>query len=158
MAAPIGKVGKAGKAVILRNPGGTEKLTLVQDWYTHYPEPGYVMVHNVYTSVNPVDCYQRSGAFRVQYFPKARRRTRACASAWCGRTRVLSSVAFVQVLGSDVAGTVVQAPAHSQARGAARRGAAVLAAAPQPWSSRALGRRAASARALRRAAARTAPR
>jgi hypothetical protein len=70
MAAPIGKLGKAGRAVVLRGQGGPEKLTVVKDWYCAHPAPGEVMVHTVSTSVNPVDIYQRSGTYKLQFFPK----------------------------------------------------------------------------------------
>ena len=69
MAAPMGKVGKAGKAVLLKKPN---QLLVVRDHYAQPPAPGELLVHNVYTSVNPVDTYMRSGALNVQFFPKVR--------------------------------------------------------------------------------------
>ena len=73
MAAPIGKLGKAGKAVVLRGQGSTDKLTLDKSWYCAHPGAGELMVHTVSTSVNSIDCYQRSGGAKLQYVPKARR-------------------------------------------------------------------------------------
>ena len=73
MAAPIGKLGKAGRAVVMRNTGRADAvLKLERDWYCAAPGPGEVMLHVVSTSVNPVDTYQRSGVVRQQFFPKVR--------------------------------------------------------------------------------------
>jgi len=70
MAAPIGKLGKAGKAVLMSK---TSHLRVVHDHYAQAPGPGELLVHNVYSSVNPVDCYMHSGAYKVQFLPKVRR-------------------------------------------------------------------------------------
>ena len=67
----MGKVGKAGKAVVMKK---TNQLMLVKDSYVMPPGPGELLIHNVYTSVNPVDCYMRSGLIKVQFFPKVRDR------------------------------------------------------------------------------------
>jgi hypothetical protein len=77
MAAPMtmGKVGKGGKAVLMKK---TNNLQVVKDHYCQPPAPGELLVHNVYTSVNPVDCYMRSGVFKVQFFPKVRGRDSPC--------------------------------------------------------------------------------
>ena len=65
----MGKVGKAGKAVLMKK---TNQLQVVKDHYAQAPGPGELLVHNVYTSVNPVDCYMRSGLLKMQFFPKVR--------------------------------------------------------------------------------------
>jgi NADPH:quinone reductase-like Zn-dependent oxidoreductase len=65
----MGKVGKAGKAVVMRK---TNQLLMVKDHYVQPPSPGELVIHNVYTSVNPVDCYMRSGLVKLQFFPKVR--------------------------------------------------------------------------------------
>ena len=65
----MGKVGKAGKAVLMKK---TNQLQVVRDHYCQPPAPGELLVHCVYTSVNPVDCYMRSGMLKVQFFPKVR--------------------------------------------------------------------------------------
>lgn len=122
MAAPIGKLGKAGRAVVIRGKGGPEVLHLKKEWYCAAPEHGEVMLHVVATSVNPVDTYMRSGAVRQQFFPKARREFclasrrdgKMAAADTCFALRAPRAIA--QVLGSDVAGVVVQAGAGSQAR------------------------------------------
>jgi hypothetical protein len=72
MAAPTSNLGKAGRAIVMRNPGSTDVLHLEKEWYTAAPAPGEILVHTVSTSVNPVDTYQRSGKYRLQFFPKAR--------------------------------------------------------------------------------------
>jgi hypothetical protein len=72
MAAPTSNLGKAGRAVVMRNPGSTDVMKLEKEWYCRAPGPGEILVHTVSTSVNPVDTYQRSGKYRLQFFPKAR--------------------------------------------------------------------------------------
>ena len=44
----MGKVGKAGKAVVMKK---TNQLLMVKDQYVQPPGPGELVVHNVYTSV-----------------------------------------------------------------------------------------------------------
>jgi hypothetical protein len=111
MAAPIGKLGKAGRAVVIRKQGRADAvLKLEKDWYCGAPGPGEVLLRVVSTSVNPVDTYRCSGAVRQQFFPMVRccvcfgrvwsvvvgcrcwfgrglRRARVCASAGAGQRR-----------------------------------------------------------------------
>jgi hypothetical protein len=79
----MGKVGKAGKAVLMKK---ANNLQVVKDHYCQPPAPGELLVHNVYTSVNPVDCYMRSGMVKVQFFPKVRG-LRSRFAMRCGLTR-----------------------------------------------------------------------
>ena len=116
----MGKVGKAGKAVVMKK---TNQLLMVKDQYVQPPGPGELVVHNVYTSVNPVDCYMRSGLVKVQFFPKVRvsrgGRVVVTSCAWHAGSDARPR-RTPQILGSDVAGQVVMAPEGSKARRARR--------------------------------------
>ena len=64
-----------GKAMILNEHGGVDKLTLVPDFsFPDAPAPGEVLVHVAATSVNPVDTYVRAGIYPAKSFPLVRQR------------------------------------------------------------------------------------
>ena len=64
-----------GKAMVLNEHGGVDKLTLVPDFsFPDAPAPGEVLVHVAATSVNPVDTYVRAGIYPAQSFPLVRQR------------------------------------------------------------------------------------
>jgi hypothetical protein len=82
----------SGKAVVIREHGGTDALQFVADFGVRAPASGEVLLKLVATSVNPVDVYVRAGTYASKEFPKARaapqhRRRGACgwlALAWRG--------------------------------------------------------------------------
>ena len=145
MAAPIGKLGKAGKAVVLRGQGSTDKLTLDKSWYCAHPGAGELMVHTVSTSVNPIDCYQRSGGAKLQFFPKVKR--------WRARNDALRSfTASARVLVD--ASACARAGAGQRRGGRGRAGAgrvagACCATAQGPWTAARCAACASSAWSLR---------
>jgi hypothetical protein len=72
-----------GKALVLNEHGGVDKLTLVPDFsFDDTPKAGEVLVHVAATSVNPVDTYVRSGMYPAKSFPLVRQQHVVAAS--CG--------------------------------------------------------------------------
>ncbi len=60
-----------GKAVVINEHGGTDKLVCVKDFSFPAPKSGEVLVKLAATSVNPVDVYVRAGTYASKEFPKA---------------------------------------------------------------------------------------
>ena len=136
----MGKVGKAGKAVVMKK---TNQLLMVKDQYVQPPGPGELVVHNVYTSVR-CRCVRR--CCRWPSAPdgsiRSTRWIATCAAAWSKCSSSQRRAAFssgdvvsragadahprrsLQILGSDVAGQVAMAPEGSKARRARRSCAA----------------------------------
>ena len=59
-----------GKAVVITASGGTDVFSLVDNHTIQTPGPGDVIIKVVSCSVNPVDCYVRSGSYASPTFPK----------------------------------------------------------------------------------------
>jgi hypothetical protein len=72
-----------GKALVVNEHGGVDRLTLVPDFsFDDTPKAGEVLVHVAATSVNPVDTYVRSGMYPAKSFPLVRQQHVVAAS--CG--------------------------------------------------------------------------
>eukprot|EP00292_Cryptomonas_paramecium_P014234 CAMPEP_0113698934 /NCGR_PEP_ID=MMETSP0038_2-20120614/23006_1 /TAXON_ID=2898 /ORGANISM="Cryptomonas paramecium" /LENGTH=229 /DNA_ID=CAMNT_0000622193 /DNA_START=42 /DNA_END=727 /DNA_ORIENTATION=- /assembly_acc=CAM_ASM_000170 len=80
---------RTGKAAVINRVGGSDVFEYVTDFVFDAPKEGDVVVHNVSSSVNPIDYVVRQGFFG----PIAR---------------------FPKILGGDLAGVVVEAPAGSK--------------------------------------------
>ena len=76
----MGKVGKAGKAVVMKK---TNQLLMVKDQYVQPPGPGELVVHNVYTSVRR-RCVRRCchGLSAPDGSIRSIRWIATCAAAW----------------------------------------------------------------------------
>ena len=62
-----------GKAMVINEHGGIDKLTLVPDFaFPDASKAGEVLVHAAACSVNPVDTYVRSGMYPAKAFPLVR--------------------------------------------------------------------------------------
>lgn len=62
-----------GKAMVIHEHGGIEKLTLVPEFqFPDEPKDGEVLVAVTAAGVNPVDVYVRSGAYPAKAFPLVR--------------------------------------------------------------------------------------
>ena len=76
-----------GRAVVLHEHGGTDKLQVVTDFTFPPPGPKQVRIKVAGVGINPVDVYVRmalkstTGMFRAKSFPLARARARAPAPA-----------------------------------------------------------------------------
>lgn len=120
---------RVGKALVLREQGGPDAFTVESAWPASEPAEGEILVRLAATSVNPVDTYHRSGS----HGHKLARVPEVCAPVH--RTRKVTSrppsgvvVASTptpqphartrppQILGGDVAGTVVAAGEGAKVR------------------------------------------
>ena len=61
-----------GKALVIHEHGGVDKLVLVKDFAFPEPKAGEILVKASAASVNPVDTYVRSGMYPAKSFPLVR--------------------------------------------------------------------------------------